>query len=97
MSHRKAQFYSVVTFTGKNHFKLLHNDMQGVSVSVRIYSTFIFNNSDSGKLLTCTMQCLTNDLSTMKTKLTNKLLTDGSYCQWKDRNSVFQPVPLRLN
>ena len=29
-SHGTAQFYSVATFTGKNH-KLIHNDMKGVS------------------------------------------------------------------
>ena len=36
-SHGTAQFYSVATFTGKNHFKLIHNDMKGVSA--RAYST----------------------------------------------------------
>ena len=50
--------------------------------------------------------CLTNYLSTTKTKLTNEIQTDGSYWQQKDRNRpmkmtnfarVFQPMPLRLN
>ena len=36
-SHGTAQFYSVSTFTGKNHLKLIHNDMIGVSA--RAYST----------------------------------------------------------
>ena len=39
-SHETAQFYSVATFTGKNHFKLIHNDMKGVSA--RAYSTNYF-------------------------------------------------------
>ena len=39
-SHGTAQFYSVSTFTGKNHLKLIHNDMKGVSA--RAYSTNYF-------------------------------------------------------
>ena len=39
-SHGTAQFYSVATFTGKNHFKLIHNDMKGVSA--RAYGTNYF-------------------------------------------------------
>ena len=35
-----AQFYSVSTFTGKNHFKLIHNDMK--EVSARAYRTNYF-------------------------------------------------------
>ena len=38
--HYTAQFYSVATFTGKNHLKLIHNDMKGVSA--RAYSTNYF-------------------------------------------------------
>ena len=40
MSHSTAQFYSLATFTGKNHFKLIHNDMKGVLA--RTYSTNYF-------------------------------------------------------
>ena len=40
MSHGTAQFYSVATFTGKNYFKLIHNDMK--AVSTRTYSTNYF-------------------------------------------------------
>ena len=40
MSHGTAQCYAVATFTGKNHFKLIHNDVKGVSA--RTYSTNYF-------------------------------------------------------
>ena len=39
-SHGTAQFYSVATFTGKNQFKLIHNDVKGVSA--RTYSINYF-------------------------------------------------------
>ena len=48
-SHGTAQFYSVATFTGKNHFKLIHNGMKGVSA--RAYSTNYVQRLICNKLL----------------------------------------------
>ena len=86
-SHGKAQFYSVATFTGKNNFKLIHNDMKGVLA--RTYSTNYFPRLTMESwyinlhkpLLTDVNKYrrLTTDLSRTKRKLTYGLLPDGSY------------------